>query len=161
MPLPPDDPWASYARTVVKITRPGGPDLVVRSAPTGARGDWPWTWSDPVRILTAWDPASKLLGEEENRARQAELEADIHRLGPTASWPAVGVDPVSGHREEGVAVRGLTERIVLQVGARYDQDAIFSWTPTEWAIVACVGGRRLQLGWSSAEAGVPSPTGGT
>jgi hypothetical protein len=114
-----------------------------------------------VHVLTAWDPGTELLGERENREREAALEAELQQLGPTGWWPAVGVDPVSGHREEGVAVRGLAEPVVQQVGARYDQDAIFSWTPSEWAIVACLGGRRVVLGWSTAEAGPTTFTGGT
>ena len=161
MSLPPDDPWAGYARTVVQIARSGESDLIVRGAPSGARGEWPWTSSDPVYILTAWDPGIALLGEQENREREAALEAELQQLGPAGWWPAVGVDPVSGHREEGVAVRGLAEHVVQQVGARYDQDAIFSWTPSEWAIVACLGGRRVVLGWSSTEGGPPTSPEGT
>jgi hypothetical protein len=33
------------------------------------------------------------------------------------------------------------------LGARYGQDAVFVWTPAEWAIVACTGGRRVASGW--------------
>jgi Protein of unknown function (DUF3293) len=156
--LPPEDPWASYVRIVVQIARPGVPDLVVRSAPTARRDEWPWTSLDAVHILTAWDPGNALLGEHENAERQAALEADIHALDPTAWWPTVGVDPLSGHREEGLAVQGLAESVVVQIGARYDQDAIFSWTTTEWAVVACIGARRVRLGWSIVDSGVPTPT---
>jgi orotate phosphoribosyltransferase len=158
VPLPPDDPWAAYARTVVRIARPGEPALVVQGAPGDARGGWPWTSGEPVHVLTAWDPGTERLGERENRARQADLEEDIARLGPTGSWPAVGLDPVSGQREEGLAVRGLSEDVVRRVGARYDQDAIFSWTPAAWAIVACAGERRVELGWTTGEGTVPAAT---
>ena len=161
MSLPPDDPWAGYARTVVQIARVGEPDLIVRGAPSGASGGWPWASPDPVHILTAWDPGTDLLGEQENREREAALEAELQHLGPAAWWPAVGVDPVSGHREEGLAVQGLAEHVVRQVGSRYDQDAVFSWTPSEWAIVACLGGRRLVLGWSTAVGGPTTSTRGT
>ena len=34
------------------------------------------------------------------------------------------------------------------LGRGYGQDAVFAWTPTEWAIVACGGGRRLVSSWS-------------
>ena len=135
----------------MQVARPGEPDLIVRGAPRGARGDWPWKTPEPVHILTAWDPGTELLDEEENREREAALEAQLQQLGPAGWWQAVGVDPVSGHREEGVAVRGLAEHVVQQVGARYDQDAIFSWSPNEWAIVACLGGRRVVFGWSTSE----------
>jgi hypothetical protein len=159
--LPPDDPWASYARTVVEIARPGEADLVLRSARSGERGEWPWTSSDPVQVLTAWDPGDKLLAEQVNRERQAALEEELQGLGPAGWWLAVGVDPVSGHREEGVAVRGLAEQVVRQLGARYEQDAIFSWSPSEWAIVACTGARRVALGWSVSAGGPATPPGGT
>ena len=46
-------------------------------------------------------------------------------------------------------MRGLPEADVLALGARYGQDAVFAWTPAEWAIVACRGGRRLASAWSS------------
>jgi hypothetical protein len=58
-------------------------------------------------------------------------------------------------------VRGLAEYVVQQVGARYDQDAIFRWTPSEWTIVACLGGRRVVLGWSTAGGGPTTSTVGT
>jgi hypothetical protein len=76
-------------------------------------------------------------------------------------WTAVGVDPVTGHREEGVAVSGVGEADVLTLGAHYDQEAVFAWTPQVWAIVACDGSRRLALGWSveenSTQEGVTTP----
>jgi len=147
MPLEPGDPWVSYARTVVEIVRPGEGNLVVRSAPLGVVGEWPWPWSERVHILTAWDPGHERLSEADNRRRQMALEADLRPMGD-AIWVAVGVDPGSGHREEGVAVAGLSEAAAAALGARYRQDALFLWTPAAWTIVACTGGRRLASGWS-------------
>ena len=149
MPLEPGDPWASYERTVVEIVRPGEGNLVVRSAPLGVAGEWPWPWPEPVHILTAWDPGAERPGEADNRLRQRALEAELR---PMASgiWVAVGVDPVSGHREEGVAVVGVSGAVAAALGARYRQDAIFTWTPAAWTIVACAGGRRQVCGWSTA-----------
>lgn len=145
--LPPDDPWASYARTVVVIVRPGATNLVVEAAPPGQTAAWPWPADDAVHVLTAWDPGDARPGEEQNRANQAALEAELGHLGPNGRWDAVGVDLVSGHREEGVAVCGLTLDAVLDLGARHGQDAIFEWTPPAWAVVACRGDRRVDLGW--------------
>ncbi len=143
-----DDPWAAYARTVVVIVWPGAPNLGVAAAPLGSVGSWPWATADAVHILTAWDPGDVRPGEKENRRRQAALEADLRPLAPVELWPAIGTDPVSGHREEGVAVGGLEVGRVLALGARYGQDAIFEWTRNEWAIVACGGERRAVFGWS-------------
>jgi hypothetical protein len=146
--LPPDDPWASYARTVVVIVRPDAPNLVVAAAPAGETGGWPWSAGDAVHVLTAWDPGDTRPGDAENRRRQADLDGELEALRPREIWTAVGTDPVSGHREEGVAVGGLDLDALLALGARYGQDAIFEWTPQEWAIVACRGGRREAFGWS-------------
>ena len=147
MHLPADDPWASYGRTVVEILRPDGEDLWVRPAPVGEVGIWPWTSGLPVHILTAWDPGPERPGEAANRERQAALEAELRSVA-VGRWAAVGVDPATGHREEGVAVRGVSEAEILVLGAQYGQDAVFAWTPREWAIVACNGGRRVASGWS-------------
>jgi hypothetical protein len=144
-----DDPWAPYGRTVVEILRPGEEDLRVRPAPVGEVGAWPWPSGQPVHIVTAWDPGPERPGEAANRERQTALEAEL-RSTAVDLWAAVGVDPATGHREEGVAVRGVAQAEILALGARYGQDAVFAWTPREWAIVACDGDRRLVSGWSLA-----------
>ena len=147
--MPLSDPWASYARTVVVIVRPGTSNLVVVAAPPGQVGAWPWPTNEPVHVLTAWDPGDARPGEEVNRAGQAALEAELAVLRPDDLWNAVGVDPVSEHREEGVAVVGLSLDVARDLGSRHHQDAIFEWTPGAWAVVACRGGRRVDFGWSS------------
>jgi hypothetical protein len=150
--LAPDDPWRSYARTEVVIARPGATNLVVEAAPIGSVGRWPWPWAPErvVHVVTAWDPGDARPGEEENRRRQVALERDLELLAPGEAWPAVGVDPVSGDREEGVAVCGLDAGQARELGARHGQDAIFEWTREDWTIVACRGERRAVFGWSLA-----------
>ena len=142
----PGEPWEGYARTIVEVVRAGAPRLVVRAAPAGEVGAWPWGSPGPVHVLTAWDPGGERPGDEENRRRQSALEADLRLLGG-AQWPALGVDPVTGRREEGVAVCGVSTAEVARLGARYGQDAVFVWTPDQWTILACTGGRRLSSGW--------------
>ena len=96
----------------------------------------------------AWDPGRERPGPAVNRRAQAGLEAELRALG--FPLPAVGVDPLTGRSDEGLAVRGASEFEVLALGARYGQDAVYAWTPAEWAIVACRGGRRMVSGWSLA-----------
>ena len=145
----PEDPWASYERTVVEILGPGGSRLRVRSAPGVDEDSWPWPDRRPVHLITAWDPGLERPGMDVNRTQQAALEADLELLSGHL-LVAVGVDSATGRREEGVAVRGVPEAEVLALGARYGQDAVFAWTPAQWAIVACQGGRRQVSGWSMA-----------
>jgi Protein of unknown function (DUF3293) len=142
-----DDPWVSYARTVVDISSPEGVTLRVRVAPVADEAQWPWPDARAVHVLTAWDPGAERPGPDVNRVRQAALESELLASG-LPLFVAAGVDPATGRREEGVAVCGASESQILALGARYGQDAVFAWTPQEWAVVACRGGRRQASGWS-------------
>jgi hypothetical protein len=144
-----DDPWFGYATTVVEIVRPDEGNVIVAAAPPGEVGVWPWAVLSPVYVLTAWDPGDERFDLRANRARQAALDAELRRRAQN-TWVARGVDPGSDYRDEGVAVVGVDEREVLELGTRYGQDAVFSWTPGEWAIVSCDGTRRLSLGWRNS-----------
>jgi hypothetical protein len=144
-----DDPWFGYASTVVEIVRPDEGNVIVEAAPPGEVGAWPWTAPSAVFVLTAWDPGDERFDLPANRARQATLDAELRRRA-RSTWVARGADPESGYRDEGVAVVGVDEREVLELGTRYGQDAVFAWTPGEWAIVSCDGTRRLSLGWHSS-----------
>jgi hypothetical protein len=144
---PAGDPWASYARTVVEISGPASQTLIVQPDPAGRAGAWPWPAPDPVHVLTAWDPGGERPGDHVNRERQASLEGDLRPLAH-GLWRTVGVDPVTGHREEGVAVTGLADTDAVTLGARYRQDAIFRWDPEAWVVVSCADDRRLFLGWT-------------
>ena len=90
----------------------------------GEVGVWPWETPDALFLLTAWDPGDERPGLQENRRRQASLREDVRRL-TDARWDAVGVDPETGRREEGVAVGRLSEVEAMALGARYGQDARF------------------------------------
>jgi hypothetical protein len=152
-----DDPWDAYARLVVEIVRVRQETLRVRADPTGRVGRWPWGSRAPVHILTAWNPGDARPGDATNRARQAELEADLAQLG-AERWPARGTAPGTAQYDEGAAVQGLQVEQARALGARYGQDAVFEWTPEEWAIVGCGARRRVAFGWSADSTLGPGPT---
>ena len=66
-------------------------------------------------ILTAWDPGEDRPGLEVNRRLGAELEAAL-RPRARRLLEAVGVDPDSEHREEGVAALGLSVDEAVALG---------------------------------------------
>ena len=138
------DPWIAYARTIVEISPPGRATLRILPAPKGEVGSWPAGFRAEIFVITAWNPHSQPLDDNENRIRQAALESE---LAPLELWPAVGLDPDSEYREEGVAVSGLSEMEAITLGARYDQNAIFAWSPAAWPILSCLDKRREDSGW--------------
>jgi hypothetical protein len=151
--LPPDDAWVGYVRIAVEMHRAPSDRLVVRAAPAGETATWPWPDLDrgPVHVMTAWDPGDQRPGVETNRRRQAALDDELRALAESApiwTWAASGYDPATGYRDEGVAVSGLREAAARALAARYGQEAIFSWSPQEWAIVACGSARRVSFGWT-------------
>jgi hypothetical protein len=139
-----EDVWAAYARTIVEITPPARAGLRIHPAPKDEVGVWPAGFSNEIFVITAWNPHSRELDGDANRIRQESLESDLRRL---EMWPAVGLDPDSDYREEGVAVSGLSEMEAITLGARYDQNAIFVWTPASWRILSCIDERREEAGW--------------
>ena len=155
MPVPAEHAWAGYARTMVEIIDPGGASVVVGPARPGLVGAWPWPSPEPVFILTAWDPGNERPGETVNRERQRAIEAELRPLA-TRAWRTVGFDPVTGYRDEGVAVSGVAETEVRRAATRYGQDAAFCWSPGAWAVVSCRGDRRLVSGWTVTSGPLPS-----
>jgi hypothetical protein len=139
-----EDVWTAYARTVVEISPPARATLRISPAPRGEVGSWPNGFRTEIFVITAWNPHSRLLDDNTNRVRQEALESELLRLEP---WPAVGLDPNSEHREEGLAVSGLSEMEAITLGARYDQNAIFAWSPSAWRTLSCVDKRRDEAGW--------------
>jgi hypothetical protein len=140
--------WHAYCRAIVELHPAGVDPFVVWPAPDRRAGEWPWDHRHPVHVITAWNPDSRQLSEGANRASQRTLEADLVAQGRDLCR-AVGRDPTSPHREESVAVVGLTDARAAAIGREHGQAAIFSWSwsPTAWAVVSCTGTRTHRSGW--------------
>jgi hypothetical protein len=145
-----DATWAAYIRTEVTFSPNGRTAFTVCPAPLGTTGHWPPGFSPPVHILTAWDPGEERPDVDVNRARQAEMDAELRALGLDLC-PGVGRAPGSPHFEDGVAVSGLSTDHALGLAARYGQAAIFQWTPDALVTLSCVGARRHEGGWSISD----------
>jgi hypothetical protein len=125
--MTPEDPWIAYARTIVEVAPPARATFRILPAPKGEVGTWPSGFRAEIFVITAWNPHSQLLDDNENRVRQESLDSE--------------------YREEGVAISGLSEVEAISLGARYEQNAIFTWTPVAWSILSCIDKRREDSGW--------------
>ncbi|MCB9356309.1 MAG: DUF3293 domain-containing protein [Lewinellaceae bacterium] len=82
-----------------------------------------------LAVLTAWNPASVLLPEKENRLRTRALKEDLS-LVCTTFWRGFNVDP--GGRwpaEESFWAFGIDAARAVALGRRYGQNALVWWEP--------------------------------
>lgn len=126
-----DSLWAAYAATVMEIAVPSG---VLRIVPSDTgTGD-----SSPLpqlHVITACNPASA--GPRGGDA--AAMDALRGELTGHQTFEACGQDPRSPHREDSIAVIGLSDDDVRVLGRRYGQVAVFGLSGPVWSLIACSG----------------------
>jgi hypothetical protein len=144
-----------YQRARVRIGVDDG-TVEVRAAASGTTdGEFPFPGVERVHVITAFNPRNRTLRPQDNANRQRALARRVAAAGLPA-WPAVGGD--ERHAEPSIAVAGLTTAGARELGAEFEQDAIFEWTPTTWSVVPCdelVEAPRL--GWRSTRLAAPLP----
>ncbi|MGY4982429.1 DUF3293 domain-containing protein [Streptomyces sp. 900105755] len=145
--------WDLYRTAVVDIRFP---DQTVRVEPRSsgtAEGSFPEpAGGGTVHVITAWNPRGRAASPDANARAHHLLLAEIRRRGLTW-WSAEGGDAPGTHREESVAIVGLSDTAARDLGHCFGQDAIFAWTPGAWRVLACDTGAAAVSGWAASETG--------
>ena len=118
--------------------------VVIESAESRvAVGDAP---GQAFHIVTAYNPHGRLATESDNRrAQRAQIALlDVRNA---AYHPAAGADPAWLHVEPSVAISGLTRQEAVDLGWRFNQDAIFEWTADALTVLPCTDYASVALGW--------------
>ncbi len=139
--------WDAYTTAVVRIEAPGGAIWIKPAPAARTDGQYPDSDGRPVYVITAHNPAGRLASCAANAAAQARLESQLRQRGLTW-WPAAGGDPSWTHVEASVALTGIPEADAIALGAEFNQDAIFVFTPAGRRIVSCTDNRVVTTGWS-------------
>ncbi|GAB1337316.1 hypothetical protein ACE1SV_39060 [Streptomyces sp. E-15] len=145
--------WDLYRTAVVDISF-GHRTLRIGPRPSGTvEGCFP----EPARgatihVITAWNPLGRTASADSN-ARAQRLLLDVVRRRRLTWWPAEGGDVRGSHREESVAVVGLSDTAARALGHRFGQDAVFAWTPRDWRVLACATGAVAVGGWAVCRKG--------
>ena len=125
----------AYETSVLEIAWHGA-WLVVRPRPVGEIvGAFP-TDVRTLHVVTGHNPESRELTADENDVRNRMLRADLDARG-WARHDAVGRSPDGAWSEASFAVVDVDRDDVLDLAARYQQHAIFEWTPRHLAVVWC------------------------
>ncbi|MGW4594396.1 DUF3293 domain-containing protein [Streptomyces argyrophyllae] len=140
--------WDLYRTAVVGI-RFGDRTLRIEPRPSGTvEGCFPApARGATVHVITAWNPLGRTAPAGANARAQRLLLDDVRRRGLTW-WPAEGGDVRGSHREESVAVVGLSDTAARDLGRRFGQDAVFAWTARDWRVLACATGAVAAGGWA-------------
>ena len=119
--------WQSYKETIVEI--------VLEEKSLSDRQLYE-IWKTDFYMITAANPFSKLLTDDENRIRNQELHSllikDYQEI-----LTGIGKDSTSTWTEEGWVVRGGEEEKLILLAKKYEQNAIFKFTQEGREIIDC------------------------
>ena len=119
--------WQSYKETIVEI--------VLEEKSLSDRQLYE-IWKTDFYMITAANPFSKLLTDDENRIRNQELHSllikDYQEI-----LTGIGKDSTGTWAEEGWVVRGGEEEKLISLAKKYEQNAIFKFTQEGREIIDC------------------------
>lgn len=122
-----DSLWQSYKETIVEI--------VLQEKSLSDRQLYE-IWRTDFYMITAANPFSKLLTDDENRIRNQELHLllikDYQEI-----LTGIGKDSTGTWAEEGWVVRGGEEEKLILHAKKYEQNAIFKFTQEGREIIDC------------------------
>jgi hypothetical protein len=148
---PGPEQWDAYLRAAVEI-RIGGRTIRVLPDEVGqVRGDFLERSGRTIHVITAANPYGRPASDEDNERTHRELLRELRLLNVDRTFPAVGGDPAGSHAEQSVAVVGLSDAAAVELGRRFEQDAVFAWTPQSLTLLSCVSDIEAVRGWCQRE----------
>jgi hypothetical protein len=94
-------------------------------------------WKDDFYMITAANPYSELLPENENEIRNQQLLEHL-LLHVAEVLPAIGRDPLGTWMEKGWVLRTRDENQLINLAKQFEQNAIFKFTEKGKFVVSCL-----------------------
>ena len=138
-----------YARTVLEIDWTDDTRLVIEHRDAGVtEGPFP-EGAERMHVITAANPRSRLLRASENQERNRLLAQDLDAAGLTYR-PAIGRSPDTSWSEASFAVIDADPDTLIDLARRYEQHAIFEWTPEHRTVLwTDQDAEPLHYGWDA------------
>jgi len=115
-----------YVQTLISIEEDGKHIPVERAQ-----------WSqETIHVITAWNPGTERRVQEANDKANERLHQDLVDRG-LSPCRAVGKDPNSDYFEDSWAIIGLSDQEARDIGASFNQVAIFRVSDGEQTVIAC------------------------
>jgi hypothetical protein len=146
--------WDDYIRAVIRIDRPGR-TLWIKPARLRRSHDevFPDSAGRTVYVITADNPAGKVVPDDTNASARQRLTVRLHELGATY-LVAAGGNADWTHVEPSFAVMGMTKDDARTLGREFGQEAIFGLSPTALTVISCDSAKEDVTGWDV----LPDPT---
>jgi hypothetical protein len=94
-------------------------------------------------VLTAANPFSKQLSDSENAARNLDMKLEIEKLGFDFEW-SYGEQSDHSWREDGFVIFDAPLEVTLELGRKFEQNAILYGVDSRVALAWCDNG---ELEW--------------
>jgi hypothetical protein len=119
---------AKYGETVVEIFLDGE---------TLSNQELHAIWQRDFYMITAANPYSQLLTDEENKARNQSLHVELSNISDLI-LPAIGRDPTSDWSEHGWALPTSDEKLLIDLARKFKQNAIFKFSENGKQVIDCL-----------------------
>lgn len=116
--------WDTYLNTYIID------DEIIWAGPNAA----PLPLAAPIHILTACNPLSEKLSDQENQHRNQLLLKQLQNLNIEIK-PVIGCSPNRDWQEASFAISGLSRNQACHIAYEFNQLGIFELTPNELIVV--------------------------
>ena len=144
-----------YLQAVIRLTVDGERMLLQPTSEEGAAVNFPY--SEPVHIVTAWNPNGVTLTIADNDRCQKKLLSDPP-LARASARACTGGDLTGRHQEPSLLLENLTTEVALVLGRSYGQHAIFRWSRTLFDLLSCRSDVAARRRWTPQPDPVGTPS---
>lgn len=151
------DIWADYANATLVFQDDAAQTWNLRPDVAGCAGDWilepPWFRAQTTEawVITAWNPQSVQVRSSDNQRFNWQLLEEIDAAGLRCT-PAQGRNDDGSWSEDSFLVHDPDSEWLVELAARYGQNAVFRWTRESWSVVGVLLDGIVTVGWSLAKA---------
>ncbi|MFT5201435.1 MAG: hypothetical protein ACI9C1_000810 [Candidatus Aldehydirespiratoraceae bacterium] len=142
-----DKMWDGFADAIVQVALARGPAVLV-PRPVGRVGVFPF--HRPVHILTAYNPAGRVIDAADNEARHDALAS---ALAGNRVFPTVGSAADGTFREPGYGLLEGDLQEAIELARVFGQRAIYRWTPDVLSVIGVDEEVQIDLGWTLQDLG--------
>ena len=94
-------------------------------------------WKCHFYMITAANPYSQLLTDEENKTRNQSLHLELSNISDLI-LPAIGRDPTSDWSEHGWVLPSQDASLLIDLARKFQQNAIFKFSESGKQVIECL-----------------------